>query len=63
MLAVAVHLGLGGAVVANSSWIGPVADIALAIALLNVLLVVLGIRHRRAGKAETPDRILEPRAR
>ncbi len=54
-LAVAVvHLGLVGAVLANSSWTGPVAGIALAVVLLKVLLVVLGIRHRRARKARDP---------
>ena len=50
-LAVAVHLGLGGAVLASWRWTSWVADLVLAIVLVKVALVVIGLRrhavHRR----------------
>lgn len=45
-LAIAVHIGLGGALLANWRWTDGVADVVLAIVLLivtlKVVLVVLG---------------------
>jgi hypothetical protein len=55
-LAVAVHLGLGGVVLANSRWTSGAADIVLAIVVGKVLLIVLGrltIRRNRAGRRTT----------
>ena len=52
-LAVAVHLGLGGVVLANSPWTNGAADIVLAIVVGKVLLIILGrltIRRSRAGR-------------
>jgi hypothetical protein len=47
-LAVAVHLGLGGAVLAGLPWTTGVADIVLAIVALKIVLIAFGIRHHRA---------------
>lgn len=51
-LAIALHLGLGGAVLANSRWTGWAAGIILVIVLLKIARIVLGgfgILHRRAA--------------
>lgn len=62
---VAAHLGLAGAVVADSRWTGLVANVVVAIVLLKVVLVVLvrvGLRRHRSGavpdgrKADGPRR-------
>ena len=51
-LAVAVHLGLGGVVLAKSRWTGPLADVVLVLVAGKILFVGLGRltvrrRHRR----------------
>jgi hypothetical protein len=61
VLAVAVHLGLGGAVLANSRWTGGAADIALAIVLGKVLVMALGRVAIRRGKATCPTAHLRAR--
>lgn len=53
-LAIAVHLGLGGAVLTNSKWTTGAVVIVLAIVALKIALIVLGrrgIRHHKAAKA------------
>lgn len=53
VLAIAVHLGLGGAVLANSRWTTGAVVIVLAIVVLKIVLIVLGrrgIRHHKAAK-------------
>jgi ABC-type nickel/cobalt efflux system permease component RcnA len=54
VLAVAVHLGLGGTVLANSRWTGGAVGIALAIVLGKVLVIALGLVAIRRGKAAHP---------
>jgi ABC-type nickel/cobalt efflux system permease component RcnA len=51
VLAVAVHLGLGGLVLANSGWTSAAADIVLAIVAGKVLLIVIGRVVFRRGRA------------
>lgn len=62
-LAVAVHLGLGGLLFANSQWTGAGADIVLAIVLVKVLVIGLSrfaiIRRGKAG----PERRSAPEAK
>ena len=52
-LAIAVHIGLGGVLLANSGWT-IAADGVLVIVLVKVLLIVLGghtVRRRKAAHA------------
>jgi threonine/homoserine/homoserine lactone efflux protein len=65
-LAIAVHIGLGGALLASSGWASGAADVVLVVVLGKVVLIVLGRRairrresaHARAAEpegAEGPD--------
>jgi hypothetical protein len=58
VLAIAVHLGLGGALLAAPSWTGPAADVVLALVVLKVIaLTVIALRrraHRRSGSGTAP---------
>ena len=54
VLAVALHLGLGGAVLTNSRWTTGAVVIVAAIIALKIVLIVLGrrgIHHHKAAKA------------
>ncbi len=51
VLALAVHLGLGGLMLANSGWTSTAADIVLAIVAGKVLLIVIGRVVFRRGQA------------
>jgi hypothetical protein len=51
VLAVAVHLGLGGLVLANSEWTSAATDIVLTIVAGKVLLTVIGRVVFRRGQA------------
>lgn len=55
-LAIAVHLGLGGAVLANSRWTTGAVVIVLVVVALKIVLIVLGRRGIRHHKAVTPPR-------
>jgi hypothetical protein len=62
-LGVAVHLGLGGAVLATSRWTGWAADIVLVLVLVKVIAIILGshrLATRRTHKAS--DGPVEPSA-
>jgi hypothetical protein len=50
-LAVAVHLGLGTAVLTNSRWTIGATAVVLAVVALKVLLVVVGVRRHRSATA------------
>ena len=53
-LAVAVHIGLGGALLANSGWTAA-ADVVLVVVLGKVALIILGrtaIRHRKGAHTD-----------
>lgn len=55
-LAIALHLGLGGAVLGNSGWTAWAAGTVLVIILLKIALIALGgfgIRHVRKENAST----------
>ena len=59
VLAVALHLVLGGAAIASASWAGPALDVVLVVVVLKLLAsVVLGRRlvhrRRRPAPAEPP---------
>jgi hypothetical protein len=54
VLAIAVHLGLGGTVLANSKWTTGAVVIVLAIIAVKIALIIFGrrgIRHHTAAKA------------
>ncbi len=56
VLAVAAHLGLGGAVLAGAAWTGWAANVLLAVVLVNVVAVTVHALRRRAirhSKAST----------
>jgi hypothetical protein len=53
-LAVALHLGLAGTILAESQWAGLATDVVLAIIALKVVLIVLarfGLRRRKAARS------------
>jgi hypothetical protein len=57
VLAIAIHVGLGGVVLASMSWTGWTADVILAVVLAKVVtVVVIGLRRRsvRRNKAAMP---------
>ncbi|PWR15457.1 hypothetical protein DKT69_10810 [Micromonospora sicca] len=56
VLVIGLHVGLAGAVVAESRWTGVAVNVVVALVVLKIALVALtrfGIRRRRATK--TPD--------
>jgi hypothetical protein len=59
---VAAHVGLAGAIVANSRWTGLAANAVLALVALKVVLIVLGrfgIRRRKHRTAPTAPTALD----
>jgi hypothetical protein len=55
VVAVAAHLGLGGAVLASWRWTGWAADLILAVVVLKVLaVVVVGVRRHTTNRRSRP---------
>jgi hypothetical protein len=55
-LAIAVHLGLGGVLLANSGWTSGAVDVVLVVVVGKAVLIVLGrlaVRRRKATRAGT----------
>lgn len=65
-LVVALHLGLGAAVLTSVSWAGPAAEVVLAVVAVKLLVsIVLGrrlVRHRRRLAPTPQEAADEPRA-